>query len=50
LIERLELLAANFLIDVGFLAILANHFHLVLRTNPRLVKRMGGSKTKDKIR
>ena len=41
LIERLELLAANFLIDVGFLAILANHFHLVLRTNPRLVKRMG---------
>ena len=41
LIERLELLAANFAIDVGFLAILANHFHLVLRTNPRLVKRMG---------
>ena len=28
LIERLELLAASFLIDVGFLAILSNHFHL----------------------
>ena len=41
MIERLELLVANFVIDVGFLAILSNHFHLVLRTNPRLVKRMG---------
>ena len=41
MVERLELLAANFVIDVGFLAILSNHFHLVLRTNPRLVKRMG---------
>jgi len=41
LVERLELLAENFAIDVGFFAILANHLHLVLRTNPRLVKRMG---------
>lgn len=41
MIDRLKLLAANFLIDVGFFAILANHFHLVLRTHPRLVKRMG---------
>ena len=41
IIDRLELLAANFAIDVAFLAILSNHFHLVLRTSPRLVKRMG---------
>ena len=40
-IQRLELLVANFVIDVCFLAILANHAHLVLRTTPRLVKRMG---------
>ena len=40
-IQRLELLVANFAIDVCFLALLANHIHLVLRTTPRLVKRMG---------
>ena len=40
-IQRLELLVANFVIDVCFLAILASHIHLVLRTTPRLVKRMG---------
>ena len=39
--ERLELLAANFVIDTCFFAVLANHLHLVLRTTPRLVKRMG---------
>jgi len=41
IIERLQLLTANFVIDVAFLAILSNHFHLVLRTSPRLVDRMG---------
>ena len=40
-IDRLQLLTANFVIDVGFAAIMSNHFHLVLRTSPRLVKRMG---------
>jgi hypothetical protein len=40
-IDRLQLLTANFVIDVGFAAIMSNHFHLVLRTTPRLVKRMG---------
>ena len=40
-IQRLELLAANFAIDTCFLAVLANHLHLVLRTTPRLVTRMG---------
>jgi REP element-mobilizing transposase RayT len=40
-IERLELLVANFAIDVCFLAVMANHLHLVLRTSPRLVTRMG---------
>ena len=40
-IERLELLVANFVVDVCFLAVLSNHLHLVLRTTPRLVKRMG---------
>ena len=40
-IQRLELLAANFVIDTCFLAVLANHLHLVLRTTPRLVTRMG---------
>jgi len=40
-IERLELLVANFTIDVCFLALMSNHLHLVLRTTPRLVKRMG---------
>ena len=41
IIERLRLLVSNFVIDVGFLAILSNHFHVVLRTNPRRIKRMG---------
>lgn len=40
-IHRLQLLVRCFAIDVGFDAILSNHFHLILRTNPRLVKRMG---------
>ena len=40
-IQRLQLLVANFVIDVCFLAILANHLHVVLRTTPRLVKRLG---------
>jgi len=40
-IERLKLLVASFAIDVGFVAVLSNHFHLVLRTDPRLAKRMG---------
>ena len=39
-VDRLQLLTANFAIDVGFAAIMSNHFHLVLRTSPRLVKRM----------
>ena len=37
----MQLLVANFAIDVCFLAVLSNHLHLVLRTTPRLVKRMG---------
>jgi hypothetical protein len=40
-IDRLQLLVANFVIDACFLAVLSNHLHLVLRTTPRLVKRMG---------
>ena len=40
-IERLKRLVSCFAIDVGFEAILSNHFHLILRANPRLVKRMG---------
>ena len=40
-IHRLQLLVRCFAIDVCFDAILSNHFHLILRTNPRLVKRMG---------
>jgi hypothetical protein len=40
-LERLELLVANFAIDVAFLAVQSNHLHLVLRSSPRLVKRMG---------
>jgi hypothetical protein len=39
--ERLQLLVASFAIDVAFLGVMSNHLHLVLRTNPRLVKRMG---------
>jgi len=40
-VDRVQLLTANFVIDVAFAAIMSNHFHLVLRTTPRLVKRMG---------
>jgi hypothetical protein len=40
-IDRLRLLVSCFAIDVAFEAILSNHFHLVLRAEPRLVKRMG---------
>ena len=40
-IQRLQLLVGCFAIDVCFDAILSNHFHLILRANPRLVKRMG---------
>ena len=40
-IDRLQLLVSCFVIDVCFEAIMSNHLHLVLRTNPRLVKRMG---------
>lgn len=40
-IHRLKLLVQCFFIDVGFHAILSNHFHLVLRANPRLAKRCG---------
>ena len=41
LLERLQLLVQCFVIDVGFSAILSNHFHLILRTSPRRLKRMG---------
>jgi REP element-mobilizing transposase RayT len=41
IIERLQLLVANFVVDVCFLSVLSNHLHAVLRTTPRLVKRMG---------
>jgi hypothetical protein len=40
-VERLKLLIAGFAIDVGLVATLSNHFHVVLRTHPRLTKRMG---------
>jgi len=40
-VDRLQLLVSCFSIDVAFLGIMSNHLHLVLRTNPRLVKRMG---------
>lgn len=40
-LRRLELLASCFAIDLGFFAILSNHLHLVIRTSPRGVKRMG---------
>lgn len=39
--DRLRLLVASFAIDVGFLGVMSNHLHLVLRAMPRLVKRMG---------
>jgi len=40
-LDRLELLSASFAIDVGFHSVMSNHLHLVLRTTPRLVDRMG---------
>ena len=40
-VDRLQRLTANFVVDVGFAGIMSNHFHLVLRTSPRLAKRMG---------
>jgi hypothetical protein len=40
-LERLALLVSSFAIDVGFFAVLSNHLHLVLRTHPRRVQRMG---------
>jgi hypothetical protein len=40
-VEHLKLLITGFAIDVGFVATLSNHFHVVLRTHPRLTKRMG---------
>jgi hypothetical protein len=40
-LDRLELLTANFAIDVAYLAVMSNHLHLVLRVTPRLVDRMG---------
>jgi hypothetical protein len=40
-VDRLELLAASFAIDVAFAGIMSNHFHLILRDTPRLVQRMG---------
>ena len=40
-IDRLEWLVRCFAIDVGFFATLSNHLHLVLRVNPRLVRRWG---------
>ena len=40
-VERLQLLVANFVVDVCFLAVLSNHWHVVLRSTPRLAQRMG---------
>jgi hypothetical protein len=39
--QRLDVICQAFCIDVLFLAILGNHFHIVLATHPRLVKRLG---------
>ena len=39
--ERLQLLVANFVVDVCFLSVLAKHLHAVLRSTPRLAQRMG---------
>ena len=39
--ERLDVICEAFCIDVMFLSLLSNHFHLVLSTHPRLVKRLG---------
>jgi hypothetical protein len=40
-VDRLHLLVSSFSIDVAFFGMMSNHLHLVLRTNPRLVQRMG---------
>ena len=39
MMERLALFAALFAIDVEFLAIMSNHYHVVLRTMPRVAGR-----------
>jgi len=39
--ERIQLLVRCFAIDVGFHASMSNHLHVVLRTLPRLARRMG---------
>ena len=41
MLERLDVICQAFCIDVLFFAVLGNHFHLVLATHPRLVKRLG---------
>ena len=41
IVERLDVLCSAFAIEVLFFAVLSNHFHVVLRTLPRRVKRMG---------
>jgi hypothetical protein len=38
---RVEQMAGLFAIEVSFQAIMSNHFHLVLRTRPRIAKRLG---------
>ncbi|MBM4092773.1 MAG: hypothetical protein FJ276_25705, partial [Planctomycetes bacterium] len=40
-LTREEQLAAIFAIDVGFQAVMQNHWHMVLRTMPRVAKRWG---------
>jgi hypothetical protein len=40
-VDRLLLLTECFAIDVAFMGIMSNHFHLILRVTPRLVDRMG---------
>lgn len=40
IVERLKLLVQCFAIDVGFAAVLSNHYHLVIRVNPRLIERL----------
>lgn len=40
-LTREEQFAGLFAIDVGFQAIMSNHFHMVLRTMPRVAKRWG---------
>ena len=41
LYDRLAVICECYCIDVLFFAVLANHFHLVLTSHPRLVKRLG---------